>query len=54
MVHMLTTVGSYHVMLRGGDDEEVVATAGLNMEMLVTEYDLPVPKTVRLPGAGAQ
>lgn len=54
LVHMMTTVGSFHVMLRGGDDEEVADTPGINMEMLVTEYDLPVPKTVRLPGSGAQ
>ncbi|MGH9174360.1 MAG: Flp pilus assembly protein CpaB, partial [Vicinamibacterales bacterium] len=50
LVHMMTTVGTYHVMLRGGDDEESVATTGINMELLVTNYNLPVPKTVRLPG----
>ncbi|MDQ3549883.1 MAG: RcpC/CpaB family pilus assembly protein [Chloroflexota bacterium] len=54
LVHMMTTVGTYQVMLRGVDDEEIVTTMGANMELLVTEYDLPVPKTVRLPEAGAQ
>lgn len=54
LLHMMTTVGTYQVVLRGVDDEEVVTTMGVNMELLVTEYDLPVPKTVRLPEAGAQ
>jgi Flp pilus assembly protein CpaB len=54
LVHMMTNVGTYHVMLRGGEDEEVVATRGVNLELLVTQYNIPVPKTVRLPGAGAQ
>ncbi|MEX1158904.1 MAG: RcpC/CpaB family pilus assembly protein [Thermomicrobiales bacterium] len=54
LLHMMTTVGTYQVVLRGVDDEEQVATMGANMELLITEYDLPVPKTVRLPLAGAQ
>lgn len=54
LVQMMTTVGTYQVMLRGADDEEIVTTMGANMELLVTEYDLPVPKTVRLPESGAQ
>ena len=54
LVHMMTTVGTYQVMLRGVEDEEIVTSMGANMELLVTEYDLPVPKTVRLPESGAQ
>jgi pilus assembly protein CpaB len=54
LVHMMTTVGSYQVMLRGTEDEEIVPSMGANMELLITEYNLPVPKTVRLPEAGAQ
>lgn len=54
LVHMMTTVGTYQIMLRGSDDEEIVTTTGVNMELLVTQYQLPVPKTVRLPEAGAQ
>jgi Flp pilus assembly protein CpaB len=54
LVHMMTTVGTYHVVLRGTEDEEIVPSMGANMELLVTEYELPVPKTVRLPEAGAQ
>jgi pilus assembly protein CpaB len=54
LVHMMSTVGSYQVLLRGGEDEDIVNTMGANMELLVTKYNLPVPKTVRLPEAGAQ
>lgn len=54
LVHMMTTVGTYQVMLRGAEDEDIVTSMGVNMELLVTEYELPVPKTVRLPEAGAQ
>lgn len=54
LVHMMMTVGTYQVMLRGTEDEDIVTTMGANMELLVTEYDLPVPKTVRLPESGAQ
>lgn len=54
LVHMMTTVGTYQVVLRGGSDEEIASTMGASMELLVTEYELPVPKTVRLPESGAQ
>ena len=54
LVHMMTTVGTYHVVLRGSEDEEIVTSMGANMELLVTEYELPVPKTIRLPESGAQ
>jgi Flp pilus assembly protein CpaB len=54
LVHMMTTVGTYQVMLRGAEDEEIVTSMGANMELLVTEYELPVPKTIRLPESGAQ
>lgn len=54
LVHMMTKVGTYQVVLRGAEDEDVVQTMGANMELLVTQYQLPVPKTVRLPETGAQ
>jgi len=54
LVATMANLGNYSVMLRGPDDEETVTTPGVNMERLVTEYDLPMPKTIRLPGAGAQ
>jgi hypothetical protein len=54
MLHMMQQVGTFQVMLRGVDDDTELATRGINLELLVTQYNLPVPKTVRLPEAGAQ
>lgn len=54
LIAMMTNLTNYSVALRGPEDDEIVTTPGVNLELLVTEYDLPVPKTVRLPGAGAQ
>lgn len=54
LLHMMSNVGTYQIMLRGGDDEDIANTMGANLELLVTKYNLPVPKTVRLPEAGAQ
>jgi pilus assembly protein CpaB len=54
LIKFIGDVGSYQIMLRGPEDEEITTTTGLNMELLVTEYDLPIPRTVRLPAAGAQ
>lgn len=54
LVTLMSNVGVFHVMLRGPEDDEIVNTDGLNMELLVTEFGLPVPKSVRLPGPGAQ
>lgn len=54
LVHMMMNVGTFQIMLRGTDDTEIATTPGLNMETLVTGYDLPIPKTIRLPAAGAQ
>jgi hypothetical protein len=51
---MMSTVGTYQVVLRGTEDEDIVDSLGASMEILVTEYELPVPKTVRLPETGAQ
>jgi pilus assembly protein CpaB len=54
LVHMMLNVGTFQIMLRGPEDTEIATTPGLNMETLVTGYDLPIPKTIRLPAAGAQ
>jgi len=54
LIHMMLNVGTFQVMLRGPDDTEIATTPGLNLETLVTGYDLPIPKTIRLPAAGAQ
>lgn len=44
--------GRYHVAVRPKDDAGVATTNGVTYDQLVTEYGLPVPKTVRLPGGG--
>lgn len=46
--------GTYQVVLRGLDDGEIVTTDGETYNQMVDDLGLPVPKTVRLPAAGAQ
>lgn len=46
--------GSVQIVLRGLEDEDISETDGLTYNQMVDELGLPVPKTVRLPGAGAQ
>lgn len=46
--------GLYQVVLRGLDDDAIAETDGLTYNEMVDELGLPVPKTVRLPAAGAQ
>jgi pilus assembly protein CpaB len=54
LVHMMLTVGTYQIVLRGSSDTDVANTPGATMELLVTDYNLPIPKTIRIPAAGAQ
>ncbi len=46
--------GTYQVILRGLEDDEIATTDGETFNEMVDELGLPVPKTVRLPAAGAQ
>jgi pilus assembly protein CpaB len=46
--------GTYQVVLRGLEDSEIVTTDGETYNQMVDDLGLPVPKTVRLPAAGAQ
>lgn len=46
--------GTYQIVLRGLEDDEVATTDGSTYNQMVDDLGLPVPKTVRLPGAGAQ
>jgi pilus assembly protein CpaB len=46
--------GLYQIVLRGLEDDGIAETDGLTFNEMVDELGLPVPKTVRLPGAGAQ
>jgi hypothetical protein len=54
LLHLMQTVGTFQIVLRGSEDDGELATTGLNMELLVTEYGLPIPGTITLPGPGAQ
>lgn len=54
LIHLIQQVGTYHIMLRGSEDAAEVDTPGVNMQTLVTNYGLPVPGTITLPGPGAQ
>jgi Flp pilus assembly protein CpaB len=54
LLHLIQTVGTYQIMLRGSEDDGVAQTPGINMQTLVTNYGLPVPGTITLPGPGAQ
>lgn len=44
--------GQYQVALRAQGDNGPATTKGVTYDQLVTEYGLPVPKTVALPGGG--
>ncbi|HUG15731.1 MAG TPA: RcpC/CpaB family pilus assembly protein [Thermomicrobiales bacterium] len=54
LLHLMQTVGTFHIVLRGTEDDVELTTTGLNMELLVTEYGFPMPGTITLPGPGAQ
>ncbi len=54
LMRLMQSVGQYQIMLRNPSDEEQVTTTGANMEILFSKYGMPAPKTVRLPGPGAQ
>ncbi len=44
--------GTYQVVLRAPDDHSVSDTTGVTYDQLMSNYGLPAPKTVRLPGGG--
>lgn len=47
---ILDNGGSFAFTLRAKDDHEKANTAGITFDLLVTNYQLPTPKSVRLPG----
>lgn len=47
---MLDQEARYQVVLRSRADSEPATTAGVTYDRLVSQYGLPVPTTVRLPG----
>lgn len=44
--------GRYQVALRAKDDNGSATTTGVTYDQLVSQYGLPVPKSVRMPGGG--
>ncbi len=50
MKFILDNGASYSFTIRGKDDQDVANTSGITFDMLVTNYQLPTPKSVRLPG----
>jgi Flp pilus assembly protein CpaB len=54
LVRFLVETGTFQVVLRNPEDGEVVQTPGMTMNSLLDNWGMVVPKTVRLPEAGAQ
>ena len=54
VLRFMLTNGTFQIVLRGLEDDEVMTTDGQTYNEMVDELGLPVPKTVRLPEAGAQ
>ena len=50
MKFILDNGGSYAFVLRAKDDHDRANTNGITWDLMVTNYQLPVPKSVRLPG----
>ncbi len=53
-VHMMQHAGEYQIILRNPNDRDIANTPGINFELLVDGYKLPIPKAIRIPMAGAQ
>jgi Flp pilus assembly protein CpaB len=50
MKFILDNGASYSFTIRGKDDQDVASTSGITFDTLITNYQLPTPKSVRLPG----
>ena len=50
MKFILDNGASYSFTIRSKDDQDIASTSGITFDMLVTNYQLPTPKSVRLPG----
>lgn len=53
-IHMMQFAGEYQIILRNPNDRDIANTTGINFELLVDGYKLPIPKAIRIPMAGAQ
>lgn len=54
LVEFLSKTGQMQIVLRNPEDQEASETPGITMNALVDDWGMRVPRTVRLPGAGAQ
>lgn len=54
LVRFLTETGTFQVVLRNPDDDATVETPGMTMNSLLEDWGFVVPRTVRLPEAGAE
>jgi pilus assembly protein CpaB len=54
LVRFMIENGTFQIVLRNPEDAETAQTPGVTMNMLVDNWGLVVPRTVRLPEAGAQ
>ncbi|MBA2725510.1 MAG: hypothetical protein H0U53_05935 [Actinobacteria bacterium] len=50
MKFILDNGATYSFAVRGKDDHEPVQSTGITFDVLITNYQLPTPKSVRLPG----
>jgi pilus assembly protein CpaB len=50
MKFILDNGASFTFAVRGKDDHEPATSSGITYDLLVTNYQLPTPKSVRLPG----
>jgi hypothetical protein len=50
MKFILDNGASFTFAVRGKDDHETATSSGITYDLLVTTYQLPLPKSVRLPG----
>jgi Flp pilus assembly protein CpaB len=54
LVEFLSNTGTVEIVLRNPEDSDVPETPGVTMNALVDDWDMRVPRTVRMPDAGAQ
>lgn len=50
MKFILDNGASFSFALRGKEDHDLIETKGITYDLFVTNYSLPMPKSVRLPG----
>ena len=50
MKFILDNGATYSFAIRAKDDHEPVQSSGITFDVLITNYQLPTPKSVRLPG----